>query len=284
VQQDALVSVVTPSLNQGEYIEQAIRSVLEQDYPRIEHIVVDGGSTDRTLEVLRQYPHLRWISESDGGQAAAINKGFAMATGEIFGWLNADDYYFAGAVSAAVDVLLESGCGLVHGGWRQVDAEGRTLKDVPPVPFDYRWQLERANRVSQPGSFFTREAFEAVGGVDEDYHYAMDYALWLKLGAKFEVRHVDRILAAYRYHPTSKSVAAYRKFAAETWRASRRHGARRLRSPIYLDFYLRYERPRLHRFVMAARRLAAGDVRTVAAGVVRHAKRRFGTGRPASPR
>jgi glycosyltransferase involved in cell wall biosynthesis len=250
-----LVSIVTPSLNQGRFLEEAIRSVRGQDYPRIEHIVVDGGSTDETLEVLRRHPGVRWVSEPDEGQANAINKGFRMATGEIFAWLNADDYYLPGAVSAAVEELCVSGGGLVHGGWRQVDEDGRTIKDVPVVPFDYERQLERANRVAQPGSFFTRMAFEAVGGVDESYRYAMDYELWLKLGRLFEVRHVDRILAAYRYHPTSKSVAEYRRFAAETWRAGRSHGARR-RSPIYLDFYLRYERPRLYALLWRSRRLA----------------------------
>src|SRR5438309_5772154 len=122
-----LVSVVTPSLNQGAYIEETIRSVLDQDYPRIEHIVVDGGSTDGTLEILRRYPHLTWVSEPDGGQADAVNKGFRLAEGEIFGWLNADDLYLPGTISAAVAVLRETGCGLVHGGWRQIDEEGKTI-------------------------------------------------------------------------------------------------------------------------------------------------------------
>lgn len=251
-----LVSVVTPSLDQGRFLEEAIRSVLEQDYPRIEHVVVDGGSTDETLEILRRYPHLRWVSEPDRGQADAINKGFRMASGDIFGWLNADDYYLPGAVAAAVDALVRGGCGLVHGGWRQVDETGRTIKDVAVVPFDYEEQLERANRVAQPGSFFTREAFEAVGGVDPALRYAMDYELWLKLGERYTVCQVDQVLAAYRYHPTSKSVAHYRRFAAETWRAGRSHGASR-RSPLYVHFYLPYTHPRLYR--LARRSWALGS-------------------------
>jgi glycosyltransferase involved in cell wall biosynthesis len=153
-----LVSIVTPSLNQGGFIEEAILSVVEQDYPRLEHIVVDGGSVDETLEILRRYTHLRWVSEPDNGQATAINKGFRMASGAILGWLNADDYLLPGAVAAAVQVLSETGCALVHGGWRQVRDDGTTIRDVAAVPFDQLRQLEVANRVCQPGAFFTQEA------------------------------------------------------------------------------------------------------------------------------
>jgi len=150
--------------------------------------------------------------------------------------------------------MRASGCGLVHCGWRQVDADGSLIRDVEAVPFDYRRQLELANRVAQPGSFFTREAWEAVGGVDPSFHYALDYELWLKLGRRFEVRHVDRILAAYRFHPASKTVAQSDGFLAETVRASRRHGGRFF-SPIYVDWYLPRRRPWAYRLVLAWRLL-----------------------------
>lgn len=251
-----LVSIVTPSLNQGRYLREAIESVRAQTHTPLEHIVVDGGSTDGTLEILGRHPHLQWVSEPDGGQAAALNKGFRRAGGVVFGWINADDYYLPGAVSAAVGALVETGCALVHGGWRQVDEAGATIRDVAPVAFDYRRVLEAANSVAQPGTFFTRAAFEAVGGVDESYRYALDYELWLKLGGRFEVRHVDRVLAAYRYHPTSKTVAESHGFVAETWRASRSHGAR-WSSPIFIDYYLPNHHPRLYRGVRAWRSLSA---------------------------
>jgi glycosyltransferase involved in cell wall biosynthesis len=254
-----LVSVVTPSLDQGAYIEEAIRSVLEQDYPRIEHIVVDGCSTDQTLEILRRHPHLRWTSEPDSGQAEAINKGFRMAAGEILGWLNADDYLLPGAIAAAVDALQRTGAALVHGGWRRIDETGKVLGDVPAVPFDLRRQLERANVVCQPGAFFTRDAYWAVGGVDESYRYAMDYELWLKLGARFPICHVDRVQAAYRYHERAKSVAEYDGFGPETVRASRAHGGRFL-SPMYVDHYLPRWRPNVYRLLLAYRLLRSGSV------------------------
>ena len=263
-----LVSIVTPSLDQGRYIEEAIRSVLAQDYPRVEHVVVDGGSTDETIEILGRYPHLRWVSEPDAGQAAAINKGFRMATGEIYGWLNADDYYLPGAITAAVDVLRSGDCEFVHGGWRQIREDGTPIRDVAPLPFDYGRQLEHVNGVCQPGSFFTRDAYWAVGGVDESYEYAMDYELWLKLGARFPVRHVDRIQAAYRYHGSSKSTAQYGAFVPETLRASRSHGGRFF-SRLYLDWYLPHERPWLNRLLVAARLLRAGDLGAVRRGIAR---------------
>jgi glycosyltransferase involved in cell wall biosynthesis len=269
-----LVSVVTPSLNQGAYIEDAIRSVLEQDYPHVEHIVVDGGSADGTLDVLRRYPTLRWISEPDHGQADAVNKGFALAHGEIFGWLNSDDLYLPGAIAAAVDVLLQTGSGLVHGGWRQIDEHGAVIGDVPVKPFDLRKQLDHANAVAQPGALFTREAFETVGGLDVSYRYAMDYELFLRIGARFDVCHVDRLLAAYRYHPASKTVAESEGFVDETFRAARSQGAH-LRSRMVLDYYLPRRRPWLYRFVRAYRLLRAGDLRTFAERVRVQLRRLF---------
>jgi glycosyltransferase involved in cell wall biosynthesis len=223
--------------------------------------------------VLRRFPKLIWLSEPDQGQADAINKGFRMAHGEIFGWLNADDFYLPGAVSAAVGALRASGCGLVHGGWRQVDEEGVAIRDVSPVPFDYRLQLESRNAVAQPGAFFTREAFWSVGGVDVRYGYAMDYDLWLKLGARYEVRHVDRILGAYRYHPESKSRAAYGRFWPETHLASRRNGGRYF-SPMYLRV-LPDRHPWIARAILLRRLIGSGDLR----GLGERAGARFGVRR-----
>jgi glycosyltransferase involved in cell wall biosynthesis len=267
-----LVSVVTPSLNQGEFIEDAILSVLEQGYARIEHIVVDGASTDGTLEVLHRHPHLRWVSEPDRGQADALNKGFEMARGEIYGWLNSDDLYLPGAISAAVEVMLTTGCGLVHGGWQQIDESGTVIRELDAVPFDLRRQLDYANLVAQPGALFTRDAFAAVGGIDVTYQYAMDYEFFLRIGARFPVSAVDRVLGAYRYHPRSKTVAESDGFVDETYRAARTHGAR-IRSRMVLDYYLPRRRPWAYRFLRAYRFIRNGDVRGFGSRLLVHASR-----------
>jgi glycosyltransferase involved in cell wall biosynthesis len=269
-----LVSIVTPSLNQGRFIEETIRSVLDQDYPRIEHIVVDGGSTDETLDVLRRYPRVAWRSEPDDGQADAVNKGFRMAEGKIFGWLNADDLYLPGAIRTGVDALRRTGSGLVHGAWCQIDEDGVSIRErIEPVQFDLDAQLNERNAVCQPGALFTREAFEAVGGLDPSYRYAMDYELWLKLGSRFPVTHVDAVLGAYRLHPTSKTVAEKSGFWDETVRASRAHGGRRF-STIYVDWYLPRARPRRYRVVRVYRFVRAGDLRGLGRRVAAHAARR----------
>jgi N-acetylneuraminate synthase/N,N'-diacetyllegionaminate synthase len=274
-----LVSVVTPSLDQGRYLEAAIRSVGDQDYPRIEHIVVDGGSTDGTLDVLRRHPGVRWLSEPDDGQADAINKGFALATGEIFAWLNADDVYLPGAVAAAVDALTASGAVLVYGGWRQIDEAGLTVRDVAVQPFDYRELLEVRNMIAQPAAFFTRAAFEAAGGLDPGYRYALDYELWLRLCRLGEVRTIDRPLASFRLHGSSKTVASYGEFWPETHRASRRHGGRYL-SPMWRRS-LPERRPWLLRLVVVGRHVRRGEVRAILHGVGRRLGR---TARRAEPR
>jgi len=223
-----LVSIVTPSLDQGRFIEATIRSVLEQDYPRIEYVVVDGGSIDGTVDLLERYAErVRWISEPDAGQAAAINKGFRSTSGTILGWLNSDDLYEPGAVAAAVARLrARPEVPLVYGDAVHVDEAGRVLGPCPEVrPFDRRRLVHEIDFVVQPAAFFRRDAFEAAGGLDESLHWTMDYDLWLRLTEGHDAAYLPRPLAAYRLTGDNKTLRGGFARLAEIERVGRRHGA-----------------------------------------------------------
>ena len=238
-----LVSVVTPSLNQARWLPQALESIRTQTYPRVEHIVVDGGSTDGTLEILEGADGVRWVSEPDRGQSHALNKGFALAGGDIFGWLNADDAYEPEAVGAGVKALRESDVGLVYADVTRVDDDGSNPRRIRSRPQWDRWtELNEGCGIYSPSVFFTRDAFEAVGGLDESLHYVMDYDLWLRIGKRFPVRHVDAVWAVQRLHGAAKTMAEPDRFWPERLAVSRRHGGR-LVSPLLIRRYIRNPGP-----------------------------------------
>jgi glycosyltransferase involved in cell wall biosynthesis len=232
-----LVSVVTPSLNQGRYLREAIESVRAQTYSPIEHVVVDGGSTDETLDILSEYDHLRWVSEPDRGQSHALNKGFARAAGEIFGWLNADDAYEPHAVAEGVRALTESGAGLVYADVTRVNDDRIDPRRIRSRPrWDLWTELNEGNGVYSPSVFFTREAFEAAGCIDDSLHFSMDYDLWLRIGKRFGVQRVDAVWSMQRYHDASKTISRMDAFWPERLAVSRRHGGR-LVSPLLIRRY-----------------------------------------------
>lgn len=204
-----LVSVITPSFNQGAFIQQTIDSILSQDYPNIEHIVVDGGSTDGTLAILQKYSHLgerfRYVSEPDRGQSHAINKGLRMARGEIIGWLNSDDTYFPGAIRKAVSALL------AHPDWGVVYGKGLHIDENNKVKYPYVWmefdrkKLFHLNIICQPAAFLRKHAFEAVGGVDENHDWCMDYDLWNRISLHYPIGTIDDYLAHSRLYAACKT-------------------------------------------------------------------------------
>lgn len=261
---------MTPSLNQAQFIEETIESVLGQDYSPIEYIVVDGGSNDGTLEILRRYPQVRWISESDEGQADALNKGFRMAGGGIFGWLNADDVYLPGAIRSVVDVFRTTSSAFVYGGLRILREDGEVAFDIPARDWNYDELLEVRNFVGQPAAFFTRVAFEAVGGLDRRYHYALDYDLWLRMGKRFPGRPIDRIVAGFRFHDESKSIAAVDRFFPEAHKASRRAGGRYF-SPMY-RYRLPQRHPSLFKVLIAMRLIRRRDMQALVSALRRLAR------------
>ena len=220
-----LVSVVTPALNAERFLEETVQSVLAQTYPAVEHVVVDGGSTDGTLDVLRRHPHVRWKSGRDAGQSDALNKGFALARGEIVGWLNADDFYLPHAVASAVrELTSDPTAAAVYGNALVVDEQGRELSRARSGPFDLERALTFGNVVPQPTVFLRKRMLDEVGGLAVRYHYAMDFDLWIRIATRAPLRYVDDYWAAFRIHRSSKTGTALRKMWHEERLVARSHG------------------------------------------------------------
>ena len=240
-----LVSVVVPSYEQGRFLEQALRSVLEQEYEPLEVIVVDGASTDQSVEVIRRYADRLawWTSEADRGQAHALNKGFARAGGDVLGWLASDDVLVPGAIARVVDELeRQRDALLVYGEALFVDESGAALFPLEPRPFDVEAMVRAcANHVVQPGSLFRRRAWELAGPLNEDGHYLFDFEFALAVSREGPVVPIADRLALYRVHPASKSGGGsllkardYVRFADEFLAGSRLPGAEQGRGSAYL--------------------------------------------------
>jgi len=211
---------VSPSYNQAAYLEQTLTSVLEQDYPRLEYLVVDGASTDGSVDVIRKYAHRLawWTTEKDSGQAEAINKGLAHAKGDILGWLNSDDTYLPGAIAAVVKVFQDNpDVVLIYGNMLAVDEYGQTTNLLKYRQFNIE-DLLCFEIIGQPAVFFRREAYEKAGMLDTNYHCFLDHHLWLRLALQGPILHVDETWAAARYHPEAKNLARPIEFSREAFR------------------------------------------------------------------
>jgi glycosyltransferase involved in cell wall biosynthesis len=207
-----LVTIVTPCYNSEAFIEETILSVRGQTYPNVEHIVVDGGSSDGTLDIIRRHQDAvsRWVSEPDAGQADALRKGFDMATGEVLAWINSDDVYPADAVQVAVDALVRGMADVVYGNRLLIDGEGRRVGErrlSPFLPyFSRRGVLYGGFGIYQPAAFWTRHLYEAVGGIDPSFQFCMDadlVARFVLAGARF--RFLGRDMVRFRVHDRSKT-------------------------------------------------------------------------------
>jgi glycosyltransferase involved in cell wall biosynthesis len=219
-----LVSVVTPSYNMGEYLRETIESVLTQDYPHIEYIVMDAGSTDGTLDILRQYEsRLRFESKPDGGAADAVNRGFLQSRGCIFAFLNADDTYLPGAISAAVRGFLENAdAAVIYGEAYWTDRYGRILKPYP-TRADAAVLLGQQCFICQPASFLRRAAFEEAGMLDAALKYTFDYDLWIRLSRIHAMKKLDSFVATARMHKQNKTLGERRQTLQETIHLLLRH-------------------------------------------------------------
>jgi glycosyltransferase involved in cell wall biosynthesis len=208
------ISIVTPSYNQGKFIEEAIKSVLEQNYPNFEHIILDNCSTDETIEILQKYPHLVWKSEIDKGQSDALNKGFCLATGDIIGWLNADDRYLPGCFQEIVQCFNNNPeSDIVYGDYRWINEQGQILQRRREIEFDW-FILKYLHILYIPSTstFFKQKIFEEKNFLDISLKYAMDYEFFLRLVRKgYKFTHINAYLADFRWHENNKSSVALKK-------------------------------------------------------------------------
>jgi len=202
------ISIVTPSFNQGAFIAEAVESVLAQNDADVEHIILDNCSTDETPAVLARYPHLKVICEKDKGQSDALNKGFKAATGDIIGWLNADDKYLPGCFERVREAFSRhAGFDLIYGDYRLVDARGQLIRVRKELGFDlFMLKYLHVLYIPTTTTFFRRKVFDEGNFIDIDYHYSMDYEFFLRLaGRGYQFGHIPQVMADFRWHRTSKS-------------------------------------------------------------------------------
>lgn len=211
------ITVITPSFNQADFLEETIRSVLDQNYPNLEYIIIDGGSTDNSVNIIRNYESRLsyWVSEKDNGQSHAINKGLKKASGDIISWLCSDDLYLpdtlhevARLFTANPDVCLLHGKSVLFGNRKKEQTIGGDFKDLPlryfaVIPYP------------QPSSFFRRKVIEDTGMMDENLHFGMDYDLLVRIALSYPILPVDQTLSRYRLHSSSKTVSQLEKFAGD---------------------------------------------------------------------
>jgi glycosyltransferase involved in cell wall biosynthesis len=217
------ISIVTPSYNQESFIEETLLSVKNQNHPSVEHLVIDGASTDGTVEILKHYSsqpgwqHLRWISEPDQGQSDALNKGFRMATGGIVGWLNSDDRYRPGCFNSVVDGFSQMpDTDILYGDYTWIDGTGNCLQIRKEIEFSLFVLIHhRVLYIPSTATFFRRLVFEQGNFIDPRYEYAMDYEFFVRLAfSGYRFRHIGKLLADFRWHDQSKTMkTAERQFA-----------------------------------------------------------------------
>lgn len=214
-----LVSVITPAYNQGIFLRDTIESVLRQDYPNIELIVLNDGSTDDTEAILKEYTgRIYWETQTNMGQTPTINRGWKLSKGEIITWLNSDDTYYLGAVREGVDYLLSHPeTGIVFSDSMFTEADGTPIERTRPVPpFNYISFIKNCeNPISQPSSFIRRSVMEKAGYLDPTFYYFMDWDFWMRAGLYCKIDHIDAIWSTYRLHAESKTVSQSKKAAPE---------------------------------------------------------------------
>lgn len=236
-----LVTIITPSFNQARFLEATVQSVLSQDYPRIEYKIVDGGSNDGSVDIIKKYASRLawWVSEKDKGQTDAINKGFAHAKGEVLAWINSDDTYEPGAVSAAVKYLQEHPeVGMVYGDCNFINEDGRVIGRFGSAQTNYRLLRQGYAHIPQQTMFFCADLWKQVGPLDPTFYFAMDYDLWTRIAARTEIKYVPQTWANFRLHTSGKTIAADDRCWPEMIRVHYRDGGSFF-SIIVAKYYIR---------------------------------------------
>lgn len=225
------ISIVTPSYNQGKYIEETIKSVLNQNYKNFEHIIFDNKSTDNTLDILKKYNHLIWRSERDSGQTNAINKGLAKASGDILCYLNSDDALAPSALEFTAKYFKNNeDVDLVYGNCILIDSESRVIKTRKSEEFNLSRLLYLGySYIQQPSTFFRKSVLENVGYFDESLKYVMDYDYWIRVARKDKtLKYVDKDLSMMRIHREAKTFAGNKEMFLEAFNVSRKYGGSKL--------------------------------------------------------
>jgi glycosyltransferase involved in cell wall biosynthesis len=212
------VSIITPSFNQALFIEETIQSVLQQNYPNIEYLVMDGGSTDGTQDILHRYDgQLTWVSEPDKGQANAINKGWQRSQGDIIAWLNSDDLYAPGAVRRAVETFVaHPKVAMVYGDNQGIDKAGRVLYTYTCFQMTLE-DLLCFKIIGQPTVFLRRKVLDTVGWLDESLHYLLDHDYWIRVAARYEIMYIPYVMAHHRMHEMAKNVEKADRFPQDAF-------------------------------------------------------------------
>jgi glycosyltransferase involved in cell wall biosynthesis len=245
--QNPKVSIITPSFNQGRFIEATIQSVLAQDYANIEYIIVDGGSKDDSVDIIKKYErHLTWwVSEKDKGHADALNKGFSRATGDILAWLNSDDLYYPYTVSEATAILRERPeVGMVYGDANLIDSSGEFAGKFAARQTDYRRLLRGSVHIPQATTFYRASTWRSAGLFDLSLFFAFDYEMWVRFSKMSQLLYVPRLWADFRMHDEGKSVINDNRCYPDMLEVYRREGGGwlswlRLRSFIRRTLYAR---------------------------------------------
>lgn len=260
------ITVVTPSFNQAAYLERTIRSVLDQGYPNLEYIIVDGGSTDGSVDIIRHYADRLafWVSEPDRGQTDAINKGLRRATGDWVAWQNSDDIYYPGAFhDLAVAAARHPSAGLIIGDMMLIDEHDRPLRDIRYVKPSYKALLAEGMLLANQATFWSRGLQEKLGLLDEAYHCSFDYEWFLRLAQHAEGIHVGRFWGALRLHGETKTSLLTQRFQEENQRILAGREMPLWQKKLY----------KLRRLVLM---LGHGQGAYVLRGLLRHARRQGG--------